>query len=54
MTLQYEDTIEPEIAPCDDCGMLVDEGDVHRIDGDWLCESCAEMRAAVTGQGDDA
>jgi formylmethanofuran dehydrogenase subunit E len=54
MTLQYEDTVEPEIAPCDDCGILVDEGDVIRIDGDWLCESCAEAQMQSTGQVPDA
>lgn len=42
----YEQTVEPEIAPCDDCGMLVDEGDIVPIDGEWLCESCAEDRRA--------
>jgi formylmethanofuran dehydrogenase subunit E len=54
MTLQYEDTVEPEIAPCDDCGMLVDEGEVIRLDGDWLCESCGEAQMACTGQAPDA
>jgi len=49
MTLQYEDTIEPEIAPCTDCGILTDESDVIRIDGDWLCESCAEAQREFGG-----
>lgn len=47
MTLQYEDTVQPEIAPCADCGVLVDEGDCCWIEGsdDRLCEDCWEERA---------
>lgn len=47
--LQYEDTVEPEQAPCEDCGEMVDEGAVIRIDGDWLCESCGEAQRAFGG-----
>lgn len=55
MTLrEYEDTVEPAQAPCQDCGIIVDEGDVIRIDGDWLCESCGEAQMACTGQVADA
>lgn len=42
----YESTVEPEIAPCQDCGILVDEADVVRVDGDWLCEDCAAAQIA--------
>lgn len=48
----YEQTVEPEIAPCDDCGILTDEADVIRVDGDWLCESCGGAQLAVTGGAD--
>ena len=42
---RYEDTVQPEIAPCADCGVLVDEGDVDLLEldavGDWICGDCA-------------
>ena len=45
MTLRYEDTVQPEIAPCADCGVLVDEADIAAWDGDRrLCDECAAAR----------
>lgn len=51
---RYEDTVEPEIAPCPDCGVLVDELDVVRVGGDRLCDDCAQAQIACTGQVPDA
>ena len=39
---RYEDTVQPEIAPCADCGVLVDELWDYGRDGEILCEDCAE------------
>lgn len=39
---QYEDTVQPETAPCADCGVLVDELWDYGSEGEVLCEDCAE------------
>lgn len=45
MTLRYEDTVAPEIAPCDECGALTDEhyacSRTFRTTGRWICDDCA-------------
>ncbi len=41
--VEYEDTVQPEIAPCAGCGILVDEGDVYGWAGDdRLCLDCVK------------
>lgn len=43
--VEYEDTVQPEIAPCADCGVLVDELDACWVnDDDRVCEDCWEDR----------
>lgn len=45
---RYEDTVQPEIAPCADCDVLVDEMDACGWSGDdRYCADCAEDRVAV-------
>lgn len=42
--VEYEDTVQPEIAPCAGCGVLVDELDAE-FDGDERrCGGCVEDR----------
>ncbi len=42
--LRYEDTVQPEIAPCADCGVLVDELDCEWEGSERLCGDCASAR----------
>lgn len=45
--LRYEDTVQPEIAPCADCGVLVDELDAGWWCGDdRYCADCASEGSA--------
>ena len=48
MSIGYDETVIPEIAPCLDCGVMVDEGDVDLLEldssGDWICTDCADQR----------
>lgn len=47
---QYEDTVQPEIAPCVGCGVLVDETNVYGwADDGRLCLDCVDAMA-----GDEA
>ena len=45
---EYEDTVTPEQAPCTDCGVITDEGDINTEEfdllGDWVCPDCGEAR----------
>lgn len=45
---EYEDTVTPELAPCTDCGVITDEGDINTEEfdllGDWVCPDCGEVR----------
>lgn len=45
MTPRYEDTVQPEIAPCADCGVLVDEMRADFEGDERRCEDCAVARA---------
>lgn len=44
MTLRYEDTVTPEIAPCEECGALTGEDHISqrrfRTTEQWICEDC--------------
>lgn len=53
MTRQYEDTVQPEIAPCADCGVLVDEGDASWDDDERLCDDCALARGEAAADEPD-
>ena len=47
--LRYEDTVQAEIAPCADCGALVDETDANveefECTGEIVCNDCRDDRA---------
>ena len=42
--LRYEDTVQLEVAPCVDCGVLVDELFAEFWGDDRLCTDCGEER----------
>lgn len=46
--LRYEDTVQPEIAPCADCGVLVEESQADWDGDDRRCEDCAVARGMET------
>lgn len=44
--IRYEDTVQPEIAPCVGCGVLVDETNVYGwADDGRLCLECVDAMA---------
>lgn len=30
----------PTHGPCDHCGVVFDNGDLNRFEGEWLCDEC--------------
>ena len=46
---RYEDTVQPESAPCADCGVLGDEMDANveefECTGEFVCDGCRDDRA---------
>lgn len=45
--MTYEQTVRPEIEPCDECGVLVDEIHAHYLAWLRLCDDCCD--AALEG-----
>lgn len=42
--MNYEDTVRPEVEPCDRCGVNVDEGDACWLAEYRLCDACYDER----------
>jgi len=40
--IEYEDTVMHECAPCDHCGVLINEDENYDEGGGWCCVDCAE------------
>jgi len=49
MPLRYEDTVAPEIAPCDECGALTDEHYAEFWGVERICKDCGDQRREDEG-----